>query len=64
VINEVAEAEDVSLICMSSYGKGWVGEQVLGTTSFEVARTTKRPVIILHTAGNIPGPDESPDRIS
>ena len=64
VINDTAEAEDVSLICMSSYGKGWVGEHVLGTTSFEVARTTKRPVIILRTTGNIPVPDESPDKIS
>ncbi len=62
VINEVAETEDVSLICMSSYGKGWVGEHVLGTTSFEVARTTKRPVIILHTTGNIPGQDEISER--
>jgi nucleotide-binding universal stress UspA family protein len=64
VINKVAEAEDVSLIGMSSYGKGWVGEHVLGSTSFEVARTTKRPVIILHTTGTIPGPDESSYKIS
>jgi nucleotide-binding universal stress UspA family protein len=64
VINDMAEAEDVSLICMSSYGKGWVGEHVLGTTSFEVARTTKRPVIILRTTGYIPGPDDRSEKIS
>lgn len=64
VINDVAESEDVSLISMSSYGKGWVGEHVLGTTSFEVARTTTRPVILIRTTGNIPGPDESADPVS
>ena len=46
-INRVAEEEDVSLICMSSYGKGWVEDLLVGSTCAEVARNTTRPILVI-----------------
>jgi nucleotide-binding universal stress UspA family protein len=47
-ILRVAEEEDASLICMTSHGKGFFRELLVGSTSFDVVRRTKRPVLVLH----------------
>lgn len=46
-ITRIADEEDVSVIWMSSHGKGWFRELLLGSTTFTVAMNAKRPVIIL-----------------
>ncbi|VVB88355.1 Universal stress protein [uncultured archaeon] len=46
-ICSVAEYEDVSLIAMSSHGKGWFKELLLGDTAFDVVKNTKRPVLVV-----------------
>ena len=43
----VVEDEDASLIIMSSHGKGWIKELLLGDTAFEVVKNTKRPVLVV-----------------
>ncbi|HUU75536.1 MAG TPA: universal stress protein [Methanoregulaceae archaeon] len=48
-INRLAEVEDVSLICMSSYGKGWIKDLLVGNTAAEVAKNSERPILILRT---------------
>jgi nucleotide-binding universal stress UspA family protein len=50
-ITRIAEEEDVSLIWMSSHGKGWFRELLLGSTTYSVVMNAKRPVIIIHTQG-------------
>jgi len=46
-ICSVAEDENASLIAMSSHGKGWFKELLLGDTTFEVVKNTKRPVLVV-----------------
>ncbi len=46
-ITRMADEEDVSLIWMSSHGKGWFRELLLGSTAYTVAMNAKRPVIII-----------------
>ncbi len=46
-ICSVAEDEDASLIAMSSHGKGWFEELLLGDTTFDVIKKTKRPVLVV-----------------
>jgi len=46
-ICSVAEDEDASLIAMSSHGKGWFKELLLGDTTFDVIKYTKRPVLVV-----------------
>lgn len=46
-ITRIADEEDVSVIWMSSHGKGWFRELLLGSTAFTVAMNAKRPVIII-----------------
>lgn len=46
-ICSVAEDEDTSLIVMSSHGKGWFKELLLGDTTFDVVKNTKRPVLVV-----------------
>lgn len=55
-INRAAEEEDCSLIALSSYGKGWFADLLLGSTAAEIARTADRPVFILRNSqtGNAP----------
>jgi len=48
-ITRAADEEDVSVIWMSSKGKSWVRELLLGSTAYTVAMNAKRPVIILRT---------------
>jgi nucleotide-binding universal stress UspA family protein len=46
-IISAAEEEDVSLIAMSTCGDGWFRELLLGSTTYDVARNAKRPVLIV-----------------
>ncbi len=46
-ICSLAEDEDTSLIAMSSHGKGWFKELLLGDTTFDVVKNTKRPVLVV-----------------
>lgn len=46
-ICSLAEDEDVSLIAMSSHGKSWLDELLLGDTVFDVIKIAKRPVLII-----------------
>jgi len=46
-ITKIAEEEDVSVIWMSSYGKGWFRDLIIGDTAYTVAMNAKRPVIII-----------------
>ncbi len=46
-IDRIAIDEDASLIAMSSFGKGWFKDLMLGSTAAEVARSAERPVVIL-----------------
>jgi nucleotide-binding universal stress UspA family protein len=48
-ITRIADEEDVSVIWMSSHGKGWFREFMLGSTAYTVAMNAKRPVIIIRT---------------
>jgi nucleotide-binding universal stress UspA family protein len=48
-ITRIADEEDVSVIWMSSHGKGWFRELLLGSTAYTVAMNAKRPVIIIRT---------------
>lgn len=43
----MAEGEDVSLIAMSSHGKGWLKELLIGSTAWSVARGAERPVLVV-----------------
>jgi nucleotide-binding universal stress UspA family protein len=46
-ITRIADEENVSVIWMSSHGKGWFRELLLGSTADAVAMNAKRPVIII-----------------
>jgi nucleotide-binding universal stress UspA family protein len=46
-IARIADEEDVSVIWMSSHGKGWFRELLVGSTAQMVATTASRPVIII-----------------
>lgn len=46
-IARIADQEDVSVIWMSSHGKGWFRELLVGSTAQMVATTAMRPVIII-----------------
>jgi nucleotide-binding universal stress UspA family protein len=46
-IVKVAEEEGVSVIWISSLGKGWFRELILGSTAYSVAMNARQPVIII-----------------
>jgi nucleotide-binding universal stress UspA family protein len=46
-ITRISDEEDVSVIWISSHGKGWFRELLLGSTANTVAMNAKRPVIII-----------------
>ena len=46
-ITRIADEEDVSVIWMNSYGKGWFRELLLGSTASTVAMNAKQPVLII-----------------
>jgi nucleotide-binding universal stress UspA family protein len=47
-ILEVADELDVSLIAMGAYGKSKVAEMLLGSVSENVARSSTKPVLLVH----------------
>jgi nucleotide-binding universal stress UspA family protein len=51
-ITKIADEEDISVIWMSSHGKSWFGELLLGSTAHTVAMNAKRPVIIIRKPEN------------
>ena len=60
-IMRIADEEDVSVIWMSSHGKGWFRELLLGSTADTVAMNAKRPVIIIRKPeATGPNPQFSP----
>lgn len=48
-IISMAEEEDASLVAMSSHGKSWFKELLVGSTTCAVARRAKRPVLVMRT---------------
>lgn len=46
-ICSLAEEEDVSIITMSSHGKSWLDELLLGDTVFDVVKIAKRPILVI-----------------
>jgi len=46
-ITGIADEEDASVIWMSSHGKGWFRDLLLGSTAYTVAMNAKRPVIVI-----------------
>jgi nucleotide-binding universal stress UspA family protein len=48
-ITKIADEEDVSVIWMSSHGRGWFRELLLGSTAYTVAMNAKKPVLIIRT---------------
>ncbi|WAC05352.1 MAG: universal stress protein [Methanoregula sp.] len=51
VIVRVAEEEDVSVICISSFGKGCLHDFLVGSTVQDVAMNATRPVIVVRSPG-------------
>ena len=48
-ISDFASEEDVSLIVMNAYGKGWLKQLTVGSTTYDVAKMADRPVLVLRT---------------
>lgn len=48
-ICSLADREDASLIAMSSHGKGWLQQLVVGSTTYETARVSNRPVLVVRS---------------
>jgi len=46
-ISRLADREDASLIAMSSHGKGWVEQMTVGSTTYETARISNRPILVV-----------------
>ena len=46
-ISRLADREDASLIAMSSHGKGWVKQMTVGSTTYETARISNRPILVV-----------------
>ncbi len=46
-ISRLADREDASLIAMSSHGKGWLKQMTVGSTTYETARISNRPVLVV-----------------
>jgi nucleotide-binding universal stress UspA family protein len=46
-ISSLANKEDVSLIAMSSHGKGWLEQLTVGSTTYDVAVMADRPVLVV-----------------
>jgi nucleotide-binding universal stress UspA family protein len=46
-ITRLADREDASLIAMSSHGKGWLKQMTVGSTTYETARISNRPILVV-----------------
>lgn len=51
-ICDLARKEGVSLIAMSAHGKGWLEQLTVGSTTYDVARMSDRPVIVVRAIQN------------
>jgi nucleotide-binding universal stress UspA family protein len=51
-ITRIGDEEEVSVIWISSHGKGWFRELLLGSTAYTVAMNAKQPVIVIHTTNS------------
>jgi nucleotide-binding universal stress UspA family protein len=45
-IISVAKEQDASLIVISSHGKGWLEQLMVGSTAFDVAKRAEQPVLV------------------
>ncbi len=45
-LTEIADAEDAGLIMVASHGKGFFKSALLGSTTFDLARATDRPLFV------------------
>jgi len=52
VISDVADDEDVSVVVMSSHGRGWIKQLIVGSVTYEVAKNGNRPVLVVR-AGKV-----------
>ena len=48
-INHIADEEDVELIMVASHGKGFFRSAILGSTTFDLARASNRPMFVAKT---------------
>jgi len=48
-IVKLASKENVSLIAMNAYGKGWLEQLTVGSITYDVARMADRPVLVVRT---------------
>jgi nucleotide-binding universal stress UspA family protein len=48
-ICSTADREDASLIVMSSHGKGWLKQLMVGSVTFDAVRNAERPVLIVRS---------------
>ena len=48
-VRSLASSEDVSLIVMSSHGKTWLKQLMVGSTTFDLVRAAERPVLIVRS---------------
>lgn len=46
-ISSLADKEGASLIAMNSHGAGWLEQMVVGSTTYDTARISNRPVLIV-----------------
>jgi nucleotide-binding universal stress UspA family protein len=51
-IISTSEKEDSSVIAMSSHGKGWMNDLLIGSVVFDVARRGTRPVLVVRYKKN------------
>lgn len=47
----LAKKEDASMIALSSHGKDWLKQLVIGSTAYEVARMADQPILIIRSGG-------------
>ncbi|MDD1652340.1 MAG: universal stress protein [Methanomicrobiales archaeon] len=60
-IARTADEEDTSVIWMSSHGRGWFRELLLGNTAFTVAMHARRPVLIVRAMKGEGGGMKTPE---
>jgi nucleotide-binding universal stress UspA family protein len=51
-ISDYARKEDVSLIVMNAYGKGWLNQITVGSTTYDVSKMADRPVLVVRAGLN------------
>ncbi len=59
-IVEIASSEPDALVCLSTHGRGAVGQTLIGSTADAVLRATVRPVLLVGPRCEPAGPDAGP----